>query len=896
MQVDPCEEILGTVYRRTVIAHGRLRMHELRLAAAREQRHGLQVMTFEQLAARLAGGLSRPVDDEALRIAIKSVLPRTALGELDEIKSLPGMADAATETLRKAWRTGIDLQARASNHPRQESIAILEKAVLEALPPAMMRPTALVTAGLQRLDHAAAIFGPIDIVGITELSPCWRPLLHAIATRTPVRWIAGPRSVPQWLDGAAIEIARSEPQQPEVVAVSASTAYHEAIEALRWARRLIASGRAEPADIAIASASTGDYDDHFLALREDTDLDLHFVHGVKVTASREGQAAAALADILMRGLSQTRMRRLTALLSSYPGPVQALPEGWTRLLPADAPLTSPEAWTRLIDGLNAEDWPDKTDHGPALGNIITLLGKGIKGAEEVGETLLHGRVLTIWRKALLLGAGASLDITLDTLKQDDRLDASNSICWMPANALAASPRRFARLLGLNSSRWPRGISEDRLLSDHIIPSRELDPLPVAEADRRDFETILATSERQVVLSRARRESDGRLLGRSALLVQERPNESFLRRNDTPGHAFSETDRLTARPKEFRAMPQAVAAHGCWRNWLSMEITPHDGLVRSGHPVMRAILGRTQSASSLRLLLRNPLGFVWKYGLHWHAPQRSEDPLVLDALAMGDLVHQTLHQALQKLAGDGGLSVGQEDRIVAAVGDAAAEIARLWEKERAIPPPLIWRLTLEEARTLCSRALTHDDQPFDGTVTYSEVPFGGAPPQDDAARPWDANAAVEIPGSGFRIRGYLDRLDISGDGLQALVRDYKTGRAPADDITLDGGKELQRCLYAFAVKAMLGDEVSISASLMYPREEKDLRLDDPESTLAQITEYLLAARANLRSGSGVMGIDTGGSYDDLAFALPANAAAVYCKRKMGAANERLGAATRVWGAK
>src|SRR3546814_1571858 len=51
------------------------------------------------------------------------------------------------------------------------------------------------------------------------------------------------------------------------------------------------------------------YDDHFLALRADANLDLHFVHGVKVTATREGQAAAALADILVRGLSQTRMRR-----------------------------------------------------------------------------------------------------------------------------------------------------------------------------------------------------------------------------------------------------------------------------------------------------------------------------------------------------------------------------------------------------------------------------------------------------------------------------------------------------------------------------------------------------------------------------------------------------------
>ena len=46
-----------------------------------------------------------------------------------------------------------------------------------------------------------------------------------------------------------------------------ATAYHEAIEAVRWARSLLASGEADPADIAIAGASTAEYDDHFLSLR-----------------------------------------------------------------------------------------------------------------------------------------------------------------------------------------------------------------------------------------------------------------------------------------------------------------------------------------------------------------------------------------------------------------------------------------------------------------------------------------------------------------------------------------------------------------------------------------------------------------------------------------------------
>ena len=887
------KEKMEALQRRTVIAHGRLTMREARLAAAREHQHGLQIMTFEQLAARLAGGLSRPIDDDTLRAAIKTVLPTTALGELDGIKTLPGMVGAAVDALRKAWRAGVDLQVRASEHPRLQSLAILEDAVHKALPPAMMRPADLVTAGLQRLEHAVTLFGPIDIVGITELSPCWRPLLHAIATHVQVRWIAGPRPVPRWLDGDTIDIVRTEPNAPETSAVSASTTYHEAIEAVRWARQLISSGIAGPADIGIASTSPADYDDHFLALRGDANLDLHFVHGIKVTACREGQVSAALADILMRGLSQTRVRRLTALLGAYPGPFQVLPKSWMRVLPTDAPLSSYEAWTRLIDGLTAADWPDGTDHSPALNDIITMLARGVEAAEEAGEALLHGRVLAIWRKALRAGATASLDVNLEALKQDDGLDACVSICWMPASALAASPRRFARLLGLNSSRWPRGISEDRLLSDHIVPTAELDPLPVAPADRRDFETILMTTESEVVLSRARRDNDGRLLGRSTLLLEGQPDESYLRRNGVPEHAFSETDRLMARPREFRDMPQAAAASGCWRNWLREEITPHDGLIRAEHPVLRAILDRTQSASSLRLLLRNPLGFVWRYGLRWHVPESDEDPLVLDTLAMGDLVHMTLDRALRILEADGGLSTAIEEQIVAAVDGAAIDVAQIWETERAVPPRVIWHRTLDETRDLGTQALAFRDKQLPDALAYGEVPFGGAESKTDAAPPWDAGETVEIPGTGFRIAGYIDRLDISADGHRALVRDYKTGRPPKGSITLDGGRELQRCLYAFAVKAMLGDDVTISASLFYPRDELDLRLDDPEATLLEITDYLRAARANLGSGGGVIGRDTGGAYDDLAFALPANAKATYCERKIAAATQRLGAAAQVW---
>ena len=50
-------EKMEAAQRRSVIAHGRFTMRELRLAAAREHGHGLQIMTFEQPACRLAGGV-----------------------------------------------------------------------------------------------------------------------------------------------------------------------------------------------------------------------------------------------------------------------------------------------------------------------------------------------------------------------------------------------------------------------------------------------------------------------------------------------------------------------------------------------------------------------------------------------------------------------------------------------------------------------------------------------------------------------------------------------------------------------------------------------------------------------------------------------------------------------
>jgi hypothetical protein len=78
-------------------------------------------MTFESLVSRLAEGFITPIDTDTLRQTIQVVLPNTDLGELNTIKLLPGMVDAAANTLRKLWRSGLTLSEDSISHPRISS-------------------------------------------------------------------------------------------------------------------------------------------------------------------------------------------------------------------------------------------------------------------------------------------------------------------------------------------------------------------------------------------------------------------------------------------------------------------------------------------------------------------------------------------------------------------------------------------------------------------------------------------------------------------------------------------------------------------------------------------------------------------------------------------------------
>ena len=247
----------------------------------------------------------------------------------------------------------------------------------------------------------------------------------------------------------------------------------------------------------------------------------------------------------------------------------------------------------------------------------------------------------------------------------------------------------------------------------------------------------------------------------------------------PAHAFSETDRLMARPSDFSEEPQAVSARTCWNNWLRSDVTPHDGLIRKDHRLIQAILDRPQSATSLRRLLRNPLGFVWAYGLGWSEPENSPEPLTLEPLAFGNLVPSVLEQALDEIEKAGGLANADSYTVEAAVDSATKAVSLNWLGEFAVPPAIVWQQTVQEAQLKARLALAHRDETLRPAKSYGEVAFGGTSTKSGSPLPWDTELPVAIPDTGFTIRGYIDRLDLSGDGKHAHVWDYKTGGIPRE---------------------------------------------------------------------------------------------------------------------
>jgi hypothetical protein len=901
------DRIRRRVDRETRVVVGRLAMRSEQLEIARSGMIGSDVTTVENLAARLAGGFLSVVTMTELRRVVSEVVPKTDLGELNSIKTLPGFPSAASSALMRVWRSGIDV-SEFSGDERIEAISALDAAVRAVLPSGSLPPDDAVRLALARKESAKAIFGRVRFRGMTELHAVWRKLLSGLLEAgVEVVWDAGASEIPEWLD-PAVRIERAEATRPTVSAYSCATARHEAVEALRWARKLLSEG-IPASDIAIATVSTPEYDDYLHDLARGFEPGLHFVHGVPVARSREGQACAALADILLRGLSQKRLRRLVALVGYHEGgPFENLNPDWAAPLPVTAGLTSVVRWERAF-----EPMPGGDEIADVMMPVIRLLDGGVDAAAEAGRILFSAKATklfaTTWERALSNGPPESLDGILLRLREaedkTDRTSGLDRVAYMPASDLAACPRGHVRLMGLSSRGWPRNWSEDALIPDHVIPAKKLDPFPLSRVDKSDFMTIIRTTGKDLTLSWPRRDMEGRRQGVSSLLDEDVgvladdlrsavKNATYLRLHGVPQHAYGESDRLFSRPSEFAATPRGISASACWKAWRANELSGYDGLIAANHPAVAAALSNVQSPTSLRRLLRDPQGFVWKYALGFNAPEYEDEPITLDARQFGNIVHGMLQIAVEALEKHGGLVKATDANIETEVEHAAVAVGMRFEIGQPVPPALIWQASMQKAVNFCVRALKNRFDDLGGQKTFAEVPFG-SDRERRTEMPWDVQERFNIPNTGISISGVIDRLDLSADGRMARAIDYKSGRTPnsLNEIQIDGGKELQRVIYEFAVKALLKKVETVESLLYYPSDNAHAGLSDSASTLSRVSGALNLAKEGLANGVSLPGADAFQAFNDMAFALPANARANYLARKKDAFAEALGSATEIW---
>jgi hypothetical protein len=176
------------------------------------------------------------------------------------------------------------------------------------------------------------------------MDPIWRPLINGLREFIQVEWDAPTFCDTGWFHGSPRHVAIKDGTRR---GVSCADPHHEALEAMRWARELLASGRARASEIAIATTAPIAWDDYILALVSASDLPISFLHGRPALATRDGQRCAALADALQGGLSQARVRRLLSLTANQGTILDDLPDH-SLPVPGEASLSTAADWERAL--------------------------------------------------------------------------------------------------------------------------------------------------------------------------------------------------------------------------------------------------------------------------------------------------------------------------------------------------------------------------------------------------------------------------------------------------------------------------------------------------------------------------------------------------------------------
>lgn len=527
------------------------------------------------------------------------------------------------------------------------------------------------------------------------------------------------------------------------------------------------------------------------------------------------------AGSLRRWRELLERRRRPPLQPSLPGLLGGSPERATRALEAVvaaaellAPLSAPESVADKIARLqafatrfglsieetyaNPEVEPERERANRASRALQDILERLSDASRQVGDPLVD---FQSFRERLRRAVGA----------HTFALRAGRGgVAIVDSRSAALGAFDLVILLGLNEGEWPQ-----RSERNIFYPQRLLHPFgwptdrELLAAERRRFRHLLGLATKRIALFRHQLEDEVPTVPTPFLEDVETWLEE--RRAEPERLALELGTLVVSRPEALRRGLPGFEAPSPARS--------RPGVVESPPRVSEPI-----SPTSFELFLRCPFKYFSRYLLGVEEEEMIDESL--SPLERGRILHEILHEAFEAWDGlserprpvtaedyDEALALFRRKALTKLRGaPRRIELTRLFGND-AEPGAIPWLLRRELARGAPARRLV--EYGFEAPLKLERGPSGESP--------WYV-----------RIKGRVDRADVDADGFLHVL-DYKSGRAPATETTL------QVPLYAMALAQELGVAVREAAYLSF-RDHKTTSRADFDDTIERLRRAYAAIAA------------------------------------------------------
>ena len=418
-----------------------------------------------------------------------------------------------------------------------------------------------------------------------------------------------------------------------------------------------------------------------------------------------------------------------------------------------------------------------------------------------------------------------------TMEPDPHIEA---VPFAPLEAYRSLSVDHLFVLGLGEGEFPAPPPPDPLYS----PQERLQhPLPLRRhVDGDDaclWWQVVSNCRRQLTLLRPWSDENGAVWPASPYWTEVATRFTNLRPHHIPTAASLEIEEAASHNELLMALgaKDAMKAPGSlassWRqaqlardvmlqrnSWREPGI--YEGVIQSDDLRQRLTEtfgpGRVWSASRLNRYGNCPFGFFAEHVLKLEARKDPEEGL--DAAQRGTI----LHAILERLHGDLArkrIPPAKEhvDEILGLLDAVCDQVFSGAPVRYGFRPGPLWRHEQEELRRLLIALVRWECEQNGAAPGYlpyrQEVAFGVK-----EVAPITVLGNQGVP---FRLRGFIDRVDISQDGRLRIV-DYKSGSSKYSSKDVQAGLALQTALYALAAEQLMNAPVSESYYLHIPTRE------------------------------------------------------------------------------